>query len=377
MTSSPNTDLGVSSGESYQDEFDPQAYLHFFDDLTKFHAQPLKLLHEFYNSYGSTSSSLKVLDYGSGPTVLYAISSALQASEIILADYTDKNREAIQHWLKKAPEAHDWTPFFKYVVQSLEGLGEEEVVKRQEDVRTLIKAVVKCDIHMDPPIQSGYEGPYDVIFSSLALECASSLASSALQASEIVLADYTEKNREAIQHWLKKTPEAYDWTPFFKYVVQSLEGLGEEEVAKRQEDVRTLIKAVVKCDIHMDPPIQSGYECPYDVILSSLCLECACSSLEEYEVAMTKLSTLLKPGGRIVLRSIEAGEDNAPTHFCMVGAQKFVALNITESFMRSTLEKAGFYNISFKRQLREDPGVNIPQEASDYYAMSFITATKK
>ena len=274
MTSSPNTDLGVSSGESYQDEFDPQAYLHFYDDLTEFHAQPLKLLHEFYNSYGSTSSGLKVLDYGSGPTILYAISSALQASEIVLADYTEKNREAIRHWLKKAPEAYDWTPFFKYVVQSLEGLGEEEVAKRQEDVRTLIKAVVKCDIHMDPPIQSGYEGPYDVI-------------------------------------------------------------------------------------------------------LSSLCLECACSSLEEYEVAMTKLSTLLKPGGRIVLRSIEAGEDNAPTHFYMVGAQKFVALNITESFMRSTLEKAGFYNISFKRQLREDPGVNIPLEASSYYAMSFITATKK
>ena len=273
MASRPNTDLGVSSGESYQEEFDPKAYLHFYDDVTEFHAQPLKLLHEFYNSYGSTSSGLKVLEYGSGPTVLYSISAALQASEIVLADYTEKNREAIQHWLKKAPEAHDWTPFFKYVVQSLEGLGEEEVVKRQEDVRTLIKAVVKCDIHMDPPIQSGYEGPYDVIFSSLALECA--------------------------------------------------------------------------------------------------------SSLEEYEDALIKLSTLLKPGGRIVLRCIEAGEDNAPTHYYVVGAHKFVATNVTESFIRSTLEKAGFYNISLKRQLREDPGVNIPLEASSYYAMSFITATKK
>ena len=165
-------------------------------------------------------------------------------------------------------------------------------------------------------------------------------------------------------------------SPFFKYVVQSLEGLGEEEVTKRQEDVRKLIKAVVKCDIHMDPPIQSGYEGPYDVIFSSLCLECACSSLEEYEVAMTKLATLLKPGGRIVLRCVE-GEDSTPTEFYMVGAYKFVALTVTESFIRSTLEKAGFYNISLKQQLREDPGVNIAQEASDYYAMSFVTATKK
>ena len=216
MASSPNTDLEVSSGESYRDEFDPQAYLHFeYSNVTEYHSEPLRLLHEMYCSYGSTSS-----------------------------------------------------------------------------------------------------------------------------------------------------------------VVQSLEGLGEEEVAKRQEDVHKLIKAVVKCDIHMDPPIQSGYEGPYDVIVSSLCLECVCSSLEEYEVAMTKLSTLLKPGGRIVLRCVE-GEDNAPTHFYIVGAHKFVALNVTESFIRSTLEKTGFYNISLKRQLQDTTGVNFPQEASDYCAMSFVTATKK
>ena len=270
-----SSNLGVSSGESYRNEFDPQAYLHYYyDNLTEVHAELLKLLHEFYRSYGSKSSGLKVLDYGAGPTVLYAISAALQASEIVLADYSEKNCEALQGWLKRDPEAHDWTPFFKYVVQSLEGLGEEEVTKRQEDVRTLIKAVVKCDVHMDPPIQSGYEGPYDVI-------------------------------------------------------------------------------------------------------ISLLCLECACSSLEEYEDAMTKLSTLLKPGGRIVLSCVE-GEDSAPTQFYMVGAHKFVSLTVTESFMRSTLEKAGFYNISLKRQLRDTTGVNVSQEASDnYYAMLFITATKK
>ena len=275
MASSPNTDLGaqVSSGEKYRNEFDTQAFLQYYDRLTEYQAQPLRLLHEFYHSYGSTSC-LKVLDYGAGPTVLYSISAALQASEIVLSDYTEQNRAALQHWLKDAPEAHDWTPFFKYVVQSLEGLGEEEVAKRQEDVRTRIKAVVNCDIHMDPPIQSGYEGPYDVIF-------------------------------------------------------------------------------------------------------SSLCLENACTSCAEYEVALTKLCTLLKPGGKIVLRDIEAGEDEAPTNYYIVGAQKFVSLNVTESLIRSTLEKAGFYNITFKRQLRDSPGVNIPREASDYYAMSFITATKK
>ena len=270
MASSPNTDLGaqVSSGENYRDDFDPQAYLRSYDAVTEFHTHPIKLVHELFHSYGSTSAGLKVLDYGAGPIVFFAISAARQASEIILSEYTEKNREALQHWLKKAPEAHDWTPFFKYVVQDLEGLGEEEVAKRQEDVRTLV--------------------------------------------------------------------------------------------------------TVVKCDIYQDPPIQSGYEGPYDVILSSLCLESACTSVEDYAVAVSRLSTLLKPGGKIGICFIETGGDNAPTHFYMVGTQRFVAINITESAMRSALENAGFYNITLERQLRV-----IPLEESDYYAMTFVTAIKK
>ena len=276
MASSPNTDLEaqVSSGEKYRNEFDPQAYLKYYDDLTEYQAQPLRLLHEFYQSYDSTSSGLKVLDYGAGPTILYAISAARQASEIVLSDFTEQNREALQHWLKRDPEAYDWTPFFKYVVQTLEGLGEGEVAKRQDKLRTIVKAVVECNILQDPPIQSGYEGPYDVIF-------------------------------------------------------------------------------------------------------SSLCLESACKTPEAYEVALTKLCTLLKHGGKIVLRCVEAGVDNEPTNYYIVGAQKFVSLSVTEPLIRSTLEKAGFYNITFKRQLRDSPGVNVPREESDYYAMSFITATKK
>ena len=32
--------------------------------------------------------------------------------------------------------------------------------------------------------------------------------------------EYTERNREVIQMWLDKEPDAFDFTPFFKYVVQ-------------------------------------------------------------------------------------------------------------------------------------------------------------
>ena len=50
------------------------------------------------------------------------------------------------------------------------GKGEDEVVKRQDDLRRLVKGVIPCDILHDPPLLvPGYEGPYDIIFSSLSL----------------------------------------------------------------------------------------------------------------------------------------------------------------------------------------------------------------
>ena len=41
------------------------------------------------------------------------ISAAPKASEIILADYAEPNREYLKRWLAKDPSAQDWSPYFK------------------------------------------------------------------------------------------------------------------------------------------------------------------------------------------------------------------------------------------------------------------------
>ena len=161
------------TGQSYHKSFDSIAfYQDYFTDVTEFHKQPLKVLHELYTSYGTSPAGLKVLDYGCGPVVAYEISAALQASEIVMAEYTEGGRKQVQLWVDKEPSAIDWSPFFKYVVATLEGKSEQEAVAREEELRKRIKAIVSCDITADPPIQPGYEGPYDVVFSSLVLDCA-------------------------------------------------------------------------------------------------------------------------------------------------------------------------------------------------------------
>ena len=135
-------------GEDYHDKSDPQSYLQMYYSRASnpFRILLLKQVHEFYHSYKSTASKLKILDVGTGPVIAYTISAAPYASEIVLSEYTEANREALLQWLKNDPRSHGWTPFFKHVVVDLEGKSEEEVPTRAELVRKVVKAVVPCDV---------------------------------------------------------------------------------------------------------------------------------------------------------------------------------------------------------------------------------------
>ena len=53
--------------------------------------------------------------------------------------------------------------------------------------------------------------------------------SAAAHASEIVFSDIAESNREAVRKWLRRDPTAFNWSPRFDYVVQTLEGKGEKD----------------------------------------------------------------------------------------------------------------------------------------------------
>ena len=120
----------------------------------------VKQVHEYYHSYKSTASKLRILDVGTGPVIAHTISAAPHASEIVLSEYSEANREALLQWLKNDPKSHDWTPFFKHVVVDFEGKSEEEVPIRAELVRKVVKAVVPCDVNSDPPIPTEYVSFY-------------------------------------------------------------------------------------------------------------------------------------------------------------------------------------------------------------------------
>ena len=77
----------------------------------------LDKLHDLFQATFSTDQrGLKVLDYGCGPIIQHSISAAGYASEVVFCDISTPNRGAIEKWLKKDPDAFNWSPHFDYVV---------------------------------------------------------------------------------------------------------------------------------------------------------------------------------------------------------------------------------------------------------------------
>ena len=258
------------------DRFDPFVYIKDkYAVVTDWNSQPLKLLHNIFQSYGSTPAGLKVLEFGCGPVPIYQCSSPLHASEIVFAEYTERNRNTLQMWLDNDPNAPDFTPLFKYVVQDLEGKGEDEVAKRQDDLRRLVKGVIPCDILCDPPLLvPGYEGPYDIIF-------------------------------------------------------------------------------------------------------SSLCLVVACTTHEEYSQAIGRLTKYLKPGGKLILQNFRPLGDSDYIYYS-IGSERFRSLSVTPEFRNSTLIENGYKDISNTVQPFEGTsGIDTAVSCDSVDATVFTVANKK
>ena len=142
-------------------EIDPNGYLEIcFLQQSAYKAMKdfaLVNVHNFFLQKHSTSKGvpLKVLDYGCGPVIAYDISAAAESATIVLAEYGETCRNALQDWLNRSSSAWDWVPYIKYIICDLEGKDEDEVQKREDDLRKAVTAIVPCDITHDPPIAKG------------------------------------------------------------------------------------------------------------------------------------------------------------------------------------------------------------------------------
>ncbi|MEE6515476.1 hypothetical protein FKM82_024270 [Ascaphus truei] len=78
----------------------------------------LRKLHETFTPGGVEGDTL--IDIGAGPTIYHLLSACEVFKNIITSDFLAQNRAEMQKWLKKDPDAFDWSPVAKFVCE-LEG----------------------------------------------------------------------------------------------------------------------------------------------------------------------------------------------------------------------------------------------------------------
>ena len=195
---------------------------------------------------------------------------------------------------------------------------------------------------------------------------------------EIVLAEYGEKNRNALQDWQDCSPSAWDWTPYIKHVTCDLEGKDENEVDIRDETLRKAVKAIVACDITQDPPIAKGYEGPYDVVMSILCIENGCLTRQEYKAAVKRIATLVKREGNLLIHSTvrnrEKGDDTPGYYY--VGEKKHIQVALPLQFVLTTLKESGFSVIETNRLPEKESKALSKGGQMDLDSTAFIVAKK-
>uniref|UniRef100_H9GS02 Nicotinamide N-methyltransferase-like n=1 Tax=Anolis carolinensis TaxID=28377 RepID=H9GS02_ANOCA len=181
--------------------------------------------------------------------------------------------------------------------------------------------------------------------------------------SEIIDTDFLEQNREEMKKWLKKDPEAFDWTSMVKYTCQ-LEG-NREKWMEKEEKLRKIIKRVLKCDVTLANPLDPLILKPADCVLSTFCLESACKDLPTYRAAVRNVGSLVKPGGHLIFVVV------TQETFYMVGPHRFSSLYLTPEMVRDAVKEAGFHILWSKMA-----SLHWSPEITDAHDVIFMVAQK-
>ena len=125
---------------------------------------------QFHNSWDNSTATL--LELGSGPYIHTLISAAPYVGQIYHTDYLEECRQEVLMWKKKDPNAYNWTPYFKYIVNKLEGISDSDAVVQREE---LLRGKLKDSLFLDMKSASmlpGYPGKpeFDIIYTGFCIE---------------------------------------------------------------------------------------------------------------------------------------------------------------------------------------------------------------
>ncbi len=177
---------------------------------------------------------------------------------------------------------------------------------------------------------------------------------------EIVFAEYLEANRREVESWREGRADAFDWDPFFLYVL-GLEGAGPGDLALRKAELRHKLRRVIPYDAKRERPFDTDPGL-FDLVGVNFCLESITRDEAEYRFSLRTLSALLPAGGRLIMTALK----NA--RFYHVGDLIFPAFPLDEKSLDRYLTEASFGTVRMR---------SLPAEKDQgYEGMLAITAVK-
>ncbi len=247
--------------------------------------------------------------------------------------------------------ARDWSVFNPraYLKEYYADVGAENLA--------LLKFLVQTfsDVRGDSAVLDFGGGP--TIYSMI---CAST------QVKEIHFCDYLESNLEEVRQWLARDASAFNWSQFIKTVLV-LEGndYSSESVSARETEIRRKVTQIMPCDANLSHPL-NGVTRQYDILVSNFCAESATDDREQWRKFVRNITSLLKPGGTLVLSALKGADSYA------VGDKVFPAVYILEDNLIQALSENGFCEDSIRIE-----SVPADRPSRHYEGLMLATATKR
>ncbi|XP_069469989.1 nicotinamide N-methyltransferase-like [Ambystoma mexicanum] len=183
---------------------------------------------------------------------------------------------------------------------------------------------------------------------------------------EIIFGTGTDSSFRELAKWRKNEANAIDMSHVAQFVC---DGEGHRETGiEKQNMMQRKLKQVPKYDMKKSNPFSPVVLPQADCLLLSHCLEVHAQDKEAYCSALKNVSSLLKPGGALIM--IVSME----TTTYMVGKFKFPHLCVDDDFLRKTLTDNGYFVEELKVLPRKALGL---MDVSNYSGLIVLNARKE
>ncbi|CAN7936986.1 unnamed protein product, partial [Ixodes hexagonus] len=183
----------------------------------------------------------------------------------------------------------------------------------------------------------------------------------------VVLSDLVPRSRQEVEKWLRKAPDALDWS-FMSKPLAVMEGCEDVNAGAKdiEERTRATVKKVIPCDVLSPSVLTEEHLEVFDVVFSSLCLAAASPDEDTFRRVTRNVSSLIRKGGHLIFCGI------AGSYEYTVAGVKFPELRVTRAMVEDSLRRAG---LEVKRWSSQEKPSSV--QTQKYWDFAFVVLAEK